>query len=783
MLNNYIQTIDDSFSLTTHFWKDVSKDIAGLYGIPASLTLPGSNWNQMEPFEEVVGVYYSQTDISPDKKRIFVSYDITDPETYELETHIDVFKINGVSLEKEAQFKFKDLSIKMEDGSEPGDISNYRDACFMGNHHIAIALATGTLRILSIKNNRIFLEKKIGGRVIDLACSKSFIAASLFPGITEKLYHACGVKVYEIDQIIKEKRLDPCTIIPAHSFSILPHTIRFDRMGTTLLCKGSKIVKKGYVNYIETYNLNSKTLTTIVDEKDENKNHQISNFSEEKEYCRFSKQGFWVNNQFHEKIWQPKLPEALVEYTPECKLSTDGSQIIACRYGVLYHVQKGKSKNTCISNLGYVAWAHFLSDSLIIVGTSGSYHFDIKIIDTNDFNVQSSLSNSGKLEWVNRDGFDITGKGILLIADSNGIVRKLKNNLIDDSVIHHHYGPLRQVKADPFKYQDALLSESGAIIMVDTEKCTTKLRIGYITGKPVAPGSDKRSIDFSWDIDDKVQNLWMAKNTRNKDIQFGVNRLLSLTKYDLSLEFSDYIDKKIVNLYATQLGYPVCDALRIKDQAFVLLQNGSIIKVDPFYIHDAHGSSKNKERFPAIIKTIDSPRGFTKISDNKIIVWTKNSLIYYELSDELKILQTKTKKISGIYDIKWDAFNNRMVIAFAKYLSFWSLDLKEMYRLYLVSGKGHLIHVPFPAHLKTSFNSGHPGYYWSNVNRFDLFEVKTIDREIVTDQNMKEQFIGQYFNRFMVEMAVDNYDAYCTCLGDNNYNISRKSHQFLLETM
>ena len=164
-------------------------------------------------------------------------------------------------------------------------------------------------------------------------------------------------------------------------------------------------------------------------------------------------------------------------------------------------------------------------------------------------------------------------------------------------------------------------------------------------------------------------------------------------------------------------------------------------------------------------------------------MWTKNSLIYYKLSDELQVLKTETKKISGIYNIKWDGFNQRMCIAFAKYLSFWSLDLKEMYRLYLLSGKGHLIHVPFPSHLKTGLNSEHPGYFWSNVNCLDLFEVKTFDQKIVKDQNKREQFLSQHLNRFMVELAIENYDIFCACLGVNNYDLSEKPHQFLLETM
>jgi hypothetical protein len=122
-----------------------------------------------------------------------------------------------------------------------------------------------------------------------------------------------------------------------------------------------------------------------------------------------------------------------------------------------------------------------------------------------------------------------------------------------------------------------------------------------------------------------------------------------------------------------------------------------------------------------------------------------------------------------------------MVIAFAKYLGFWNLNLKEMYRFYLLFGKGHLVHVSFPSHLKTDLNSDHPGYFWSNVNCFDLFEVKTVDEKYITDQTQKEEFLSQHFNRFMVELAVENYDNFCTCLEGNKYNSFKKHHQCLLE--
>jgi hypothetical protein len=778
MPDNNIQAIEDSFSLA-YLWKDLAKDITGLNGIPASLTLADYNWNQMKPFKEKIVLYPSFTDISPDKKRIFMSYDVTDPGTYEDETYIAVFMINGFSLKKETEFRFKDLALDIEK-EDSSTIKNYRCGRFMGNDHIAIAMANGILRILSIKDKAIFLEKKIGGLVETLTCSNTLIAASLFPGISEKLYYACGVKVYNIEKTLNKKRLEPCTIIPAHSFSILPHSLSFDPRGTTLLCKGSKIVKKGYINYIEAYSLDSKTLTTTLEEMDEDINQRISNFSKDKAYCRLSKQGFWVNNQTHQKIWEPRLPESLVEQgVLNSKLSIDGSQILCCMNGVLYHAQKTSPLMAEITDLGHVTWAHFLSGPLIILGVCGSYHFDIKIIDTTDFSIKSSLNNPGIIEWINRDGFDINGNGILLIADNNGIVRKLENNLMSASVIPQNYGPLRQVKADPFNHRDALLSASGAVIMVNTEKCTTKLRIGFAPRKPVTPGSGYHNIGFARDIDDSEQGIWMTGNSRHL-IQFGLSRFLCMEKNTAALKFSDYIDKHSTILYESQMESPVCDSLRLQDHALILLQNGSVIKVDPFCIPDTQGPSNNREKFPSIIENITSPRGLTRISDHKIVVWTKDSLIYYKLSDELQILKTKTKNISGIYNIKWDDFNQRMVISFSRYLGFWSLALKQMYRLYLLSGKGHLIHVPFPAHLKTDLNCEHPGYFWSNVNCLDLFEVKTIDRKIVTDKNIKKQFIDQYFNRFMVETAIENYDVYCTCLGDNNYNVPKSSYQFLL---
>lgn len=769
-----------SFSLSHRLREDLSEHIEAGDGIPASMILPDANWKAKIAFDDMISCHEGYANISPDGKRVLISCKCHNPTSGEWEIHIIVFRFHGALFEKETWFRFNDLNVylKRKDGTT---VYNFRRVCFMGNDHIAVAMANGFLRILSVKDNDIFLEKKIGGLIATLAVSDHFIAASLFPGISEAHKFACGVKIYSINTIVQEKRLESSVFIPGETFSILPHSMRFDHEGTRLLCKGSKIMNKGYVNYMELYDLNLEKLTNLCEETAADISHRISNFSDNHEYCRFSGEGLLVYDQYHRKIWEPEVPEDLAKQgIQNCKLSDDGSRIICCRAGLLYHLQKKAPAVTCFATIGCVGWAYFLSGSQIIAGTDGNYDYDIKLIDTKDFSVRSALNHPGNIEWINRDGYDISKDGNLLIGDPAGSVRKLAGNLMDTSVTALDCGPLRQVLADPFKHEDALLSENGAIVMMDTESGRTRLRISNQSQKPVKPGSGYQHIQFSQDTDDRKYNLWMAPGKTNKDLRFHLTRILNMEKFSSDLGYSDHFtNPPMTRLHTVPLASSVCDSLQIAAYALILLQDGSIIRVDPFAVPDPQ---RNPEmgRATTVIENIPSPRGFARLSDNRIAVWTKDSLICYELSQNFEVIHAQTKPVSGILNVKWDDFNQRLVVAFSRYLGFWSLDLDEMYRLYFLSRGGHLIHVPVPEALRTPHHNHHPGYFWSSCACTDLFEVRSRDRKTIIDRSMRESFISQYFNRFMVELAVECYDTFCRCMAGEHLCCSETVPPFLL---
>lgn len=754
MLDKQIQKLNSFSSLSTQLWSDLAANVKGLDNAPTNINLKASNWSGIDEFELPIEIYFYYTDISADRKRLMYCYNFLEPETFDEITCIAIYQIKPDTLTLETEFKFTNLDIEFETEHE-SEISNFRQAQFMGNDHIAMALATGRLRILSIPENTIFLDEKIAGLVSTLSCSENYLAVSLFPGIKEKYYYACGVKIYNIKDIIENKRLEACHVLSNDSFSILPHSLRLSSDDDRLLCKGSRILPKGYVNYIEEYSLKNKKLTTILAQEDENISQRISNYSSAGEYCVVSKEGLVVNNSQHKEIWRPELPEVLIkEKVKNCKLSPDGSQIIIFKKGVLYLVQKEKKKVTILDSLGYVTWAHFISKGQIIVGLGKFYYMEMVLINLKNFSIHARLNPDIPMEIINPDGYTFSGKGDLLISDSSGAIRKFSSDLKPQNDICHGYGPVRQLKYDPVPGNNVILSESGAIIIFDPDTGRMRLKIGKSCGKEITPGSDYQYIHTSNYNQTKLDGIWMCKSIYTRSIEFSDYRYLEMKQNSSSIEFSDWVDKAFKDDAQLQLPAKIVDTCDLNNQACILLKNGSIITVNPHQKAPSTGLM-----YSVIMENINSPRGLTRISNNKIVVWTKNSLKLIE-KDEHGGRLLKSIKKTGIKNIKWDKQNNRLAVAFRTYISFYSKELTEMYRLYLIKDQGYIIHVPFPEQLKSDKTDNHPGYYWSSQNCTDLFEVTSEKKCVVKDQKVKEDFLSIHMNKFMVESALKDYNQF-----------------------
>lgn len=779
MLNKHIQQSEHSFNLATQLWQDLSQLLDGLDEAPSSLKLKESCWAEVDAFNLPVEVYFYLTDISPDKSRLMFSYIVTDSETFDEITCIAVYRICGTQLSKETEFKFKNLRIDVET-DQGSSISNFRQAQFMGNDHIAMALATGHLRILSIPDNTVFLDEKIAGLASTLTCSENHLAVSLFPGLKEKYYFACGVKIYRIKEIIEHKRLDPCHVLHGESFSILPHSLRFHPDDDHILCKGSQILSKGYINYIEEYSVKNEKLVTILKEEDETISQKISNYSDAGEYCVVSKHGLKVNNAEHNTVWHPCLPSCLnEEKIRNCKLSADGSQVILFKNGVLYLAQKNRSETKVFNNLGYVNWAHFISNKSIIVGLFKFYHMEMMILDTNDFSTQATLNQCGPVELINPDGYTFSGKGDVLISDSKGRIRKFDTSLITEKKIIHTYGPVRQFEYDPGPDKNAFLTESGAVIILDTDSDSMHLKIGHRCGTQIKPGSGYHCIHTSETNQTKKDGIWMCSNYDNRSIAFKNERYLEIIRGSTKLEFSDWVNGSFIDPVKSELPDKVMDSCNFNNQALILLKNGTIVRVNP-YETPLSTDDLNGITYPALVENIESPLGLIKLTDTQIAVWTKETILLFFIVNDTGHVQTSVKA-KGVGQVKWDKQSQRLVVAFNTHLSFYSFDLVEMYRLYLLKDHGHLIHVPFPEKLKHGHHCHHPGYFWSNEECSRLFNVTARDDTSLKDNQMKDDFISNHFNKTMVETALNNHDDFCRIAAGSENQSYGIPNDFLIE--
>ncbi len=775
MLNRYIQAADQSNSLTTQFWQEFSQQINGLESAPAHVTLKQSNWADINPFDKPIEVYHYFIDISLNKQRLMYCYNILDPDTLDQTTCIAVYGIQDTALSKETEFRFKNLDIEYETENE-SDLSNLRQVQFMGNNHIAMGLATGHIRILSIPDNEIYLEEKIGGLVSTLTCSNKYLAASLFPGIKEKFYFACGVKVYKIKDIIEHKRFDTCYVLPGEHFSILPHSLRIHPSNDRILCKGSKILSEGYINYIEEYSLKTDKLTTVLEQEDKNINQRISNYSAAGEYCAVSKEKFVVNNTRHKKVWQPVLPEILIkEKIKNCKLSEDGSRIIIFKKGVLYLLQKGKPEAKVMNNLGYVNWAHFISPSQIIVSLSKFYYIDMIILNTEDLTVHSRLNVNGFLETINPDGYTFSGKGDLLIADSKGIIRKFNSDMISQSDIHHPYGPVRQLKYDPIPNKNVILSESGAVIIYDSDTDSMHLKIGKNCGTEIVPGSGYRCIHMSETVQNKADGVWMCENIYTKCLEFSNNRYLEIKLGNRKTDFFDSIDGSFVNIAKMKHPVKVIDTCNFNDKLLILLENGKIIKINP---HDTQNLVK--KTFPIIVDSIESPRGVSKIGNNHIVIWTKAAMHWVEVINNKGRIQV-SKNVAGVKQIKWDKVKQRLAVAFDTHIAFYTQNLIEMYRLYILRDNDYLIHVLFPEELDSDDTRNHPGYFWSQRGCLHLFDVIDHGDKPITHDQKRNNFLSQYINRTLVETAVKDYENFNRIVAGSKVGLPANLNMLLID--
>lgn len=727
------------------------------------------------------------TFLSPNQERALFTFTRWNRKTGREEIVIDIWNIPGLDLER--RFIFQDLARSTKLNCH-GDQEGYcfREGCFLDNDHIVLCLSTGHVRVLSIPDGEVWPDKRLGGLVNNATCSEDHVIFTLFPGYERKYYEACGLKIYSIHTIIRQKTFTPIDFVNAESLSILPNKIQFKMDGTEILCRGARMEKKGYINTIEIYELQSRKTRLLYRKQEADQTHEFSNFSDKGHNIITDKDELRLYNENHELIGTTSLPDDLKGGYVDSYISPRADIAFLLKRGDLFRLDTRSMNFERLPGYSNIYTLHFLSNDRLLVQLDMGDIYDLAFFDTEPLNVVKHLENECIIEPVISNGYDITLGGTLVVADREGYIRVFDSSLINTRRIESEHGILRKVLADPFEDRVALLSCTQAVMMYYPGQPRPELHVGMVSRKPIEHGSEYKNIIFST-LEKSHLFMLNPKAGFSLTLDFDGVRTVFANKGSGYVEICDYIRPEFKRVALLELKSPVMDTTELMGLAFLLLENGDLITLDPFepqsirIRHDGSILKKGDWHTTRVICRIRNPLGISRIPDNRLAVRTCDSVFLLELSEGLAVLSRKGKELKGIEKIQYDRTNDRFVAAFSHHLGFFTTDFNEMFRLYILPKGKHLIHVPYPDYLKTGLNKDHPGYFWSNMDCYHLFEVLDTKGEVIQDENLKKVFLDNYFNEFMVREAGADYEQFCRNLTDSRPALEGSSHMVRLLPM
>lgn len=143
-----------------------------------------------------------------------------------------------------------------------------------------------------------------------------------------------------------------------------------------------------------------------------------------------------------------------------------------------------------------------------------------------------------------------------------------------------------------------------------------------------------------------------------------------------------------------------------------------------------------------------------------MVVWNNDRVALCRLGEDYQVTGVRNVAAQDVRNVKWNRAKNRLGVLHATHLSIWSIDLQDIFRLFILRDGFYMLHVPYPAEL-VGDGQHHPGYFWSDhPDPLTLWEVSDAHDRVITDERLRGEYLRHYFSRIMIERAVSDYDRF-----------------------
>ncbi len=720
--------------------------------------------------------------VSPDRSKAFFTQIMFCPMGGADKLIIDIWNLKTLTLEQ--QFCFEDLAayVSGSNTSDDGTAINYQNACFLGNEHIIICTMTGYLYLLSVITGEIVLKKKVGNLVesVTSCFAKDIFAVSIFPGTgLEEYWAACGVKIFTISAILKKQELELIEFISyglgEPPFSILPNKITFSRSGERLLFRGAAIRDGSYTDYVEVSDVTNNPAVTI-HERDNKKQVVKASISANHHTVLIDCESVSFFDQNQDEISRFPLPGDFEGGCRNCLISDDGSQALAWLNGVVYLFAPGKEPRWCFAELGYVLDIGWLDDDEIIAFLSCGDSYTLCRINLNSMAVnQKPINFQKQIEEINPQAVAVSHDGRLFIGDRQANLRSYGRNLILEQSVKMTSGPINQLVADRFQDRIAVLMASQELKILSPKDCTLKTYISRSKKTPILAGYGVKSTNYPlMEAGELIFNLYK----RNTHFQCDDYRSLYVRRGKEQILVRDGHNSDTKNVGKFSFHSPVMAVADCHRHVILALADGSLMAFNPYHfeLDELESGSDDKLIAPegdhiiTITKGFDAPLGLAATGPGRVVLWTEGEVVLFDLDDDFSINEKQTISQSGVKNVVYDAVSGRIILVMSHYLSLCSEDLKEMYRLTILSNGRSIIEVPYPEKLTNASTANHPGFFWSaDAMPPDpaLFSVLDSNGQVIEDVEKCRDFLEQQvFNEFMVREATFDYQGFLQMLED-----------------
>lgn len=702
--------------------------------------------------------------LSSNGQWVYISHLLPSMSTSQLALQIDVWDTRSLSLVH--TLSCEDLAQAVHfDNPKPECYLNFRGACFIADRFLAIATALGWVRVFSVTDGSLLAEAQLGGCVESLTCSSTHLAISNFPGPSGELTDACGIKVYEVEEILVRKEFRPTLLIDPETLGGLPYSIRFAGDGESIICQLGITSRDKIINKTAVYDFTTDRYDTVLQERATRIVHSLTNEADDGSYVIVGKRDLCWYNARHRPCGRCRRPTDLTGQVA-ARVSYDGQRAYIARGGQTYECMRSGAVRRVTSSTGTCRSLEPLPNGDVALATLRGSQYALALLNQETQGRVAQATASTVTSLV-PDAFDVTREGRLCVGDCEGILRIFDAELRVLQHVPTKRGAAAQILSDPFHERVCLLTYQGAVLLFTPGETQPSVYTSRYTGNVLESGSGSTRCDLSQHPDFPLiaykghRPLAGGKVDRHRGVEanfVGGKCRLVIEDYDQDTwEESCYAE--------CILKSPAWAMTMMRRNAILLLLDGQLVAMDPYSIEVVNEGSRRVFRWdgPGIVSIaqwIKHPRGVCALGDDRIAVWTDTQIILFEVSDDWQATNRNACDQCGVRNIKWDAANERLIVGFDNCVSVWTTQLERVCRLYVLSEGRHLIHVPY-AGKRTGLDRMHPGFFWTDEKQWEcLFEVSDSEGNVIVDEGRKRSFLQGYFSEALVRAAITDYERF-----------------------